>query len=193
NTTAPCVAAPADVDNATYIRWADLDLALSCEDEVAAIRLLALGQFVRVKESSLKRPLLPPVESEYPIDALTSSSSTAASAALWRAAERGAVRWRSLALGPGDVLPVDEVLWVVEGFVQALIAAPPGRFHLAGLGPEVVFLPHDPGVNEALHLVAPTPVLALATERERFEDFWRQRQHLFETSTETLYVMDGAG
>jgi hypothetical protein len=181
------------VDNATYIRWADLDLALSCEDEVAAIRLLALRQFVRVKESSLKRPLLPPLESEYPVEALTSPSSNAASAALWRAAERGRVPWRGLALGPGDVLPVDEVLWIVEGFAQALILAPPGRFHLAGLGPEVVFLPHDPAMNEALHLVAATPVRILATKRERFEDFWRQRQQLFETSTESLYTMEPAG
>ena len=190
--TAPFVANPGDVDNASYVRWADLDLALSSEDEPAAIRLMAMRQFVRVKESSLKRPLLPPEDSEYPIDALTSPSPEAASAALWRSAERGHIPWRALTFGPGDTLPVDQVLWFVKGFVQALILSPPSRFHLAGLGREVVFLPSDPTVNEFVHLVAATPGLALATERERFEDFWRRRQQLFETKTESLYVMEGA-
>jgi hypothetical protein len=188
--TAPFVANPSDVDNATYVRWADLDLALSYEDESAAIRLMALRQFVRVKESSLKRPLLPPEDTDYPVDALTSASSEAASAALWRSAERRRIPWRALTFGPGETLPIDEVLWIVQGFVQALILAPPDRFHLAGLGREVVFLPHDPTVNEAVQLVAATPGLALATERERFEDFWRHRQHLFETATESLYSME---
>jgi hypothetical protein len=188
--TAPFVANPEDVDNATYVRWADLDLALSYEDEAAAIRFMALRQFVRVKESSLKRPLLPPADTDYPIDALTSASSEGASAALWRSAERKLIPWRALTFGPGETLPVDEVLWIVQGFVQALILAPPARFHLAGLGREVVFLPHDPTVNEAVQLVAATPGLALATERERFEDFWRQRQNLFETATESLYAME---
>src|SRR5712691_6226038 len=43
--TAPFVADAEDVDNATYVRWADLDLALTYEDEAAAIRLMALRQF----------------------------------------------------------------------------------------------------------------------------------------------------
>ena len=34
---------------------------------------------------------------------------------------------------------------------------------------------------------AATPLRLLATTREHFEDFWRQRQRLFETSTSTLY------
>ena len=34
---------------------------------------------------------------------------------------------------------------------------------------------------------AATPLRLLATTRENFEDFWRQRQRLFETSTSTLY------
>ena len=190
--TAPFVANATDVDAATYVRWADLDLALSYEDEAAAIRLMALRQFVRVKESSLKRPLLPPLDTDYPIDALTSASSEAASAALWRSAERKNIPWRALTFGPGETLPIDEVLWIVQGFVQTLILSPPDRFHLAGLGREVVFLPHDPTVNEAVQLVAATPGLALATERERFEDFWRQRQQLFETATESLYAMEPA-
>lgn len=188
--TAPFVASPGDVDNATYVRWADLDLALSYEDEAAAIRLMALRQFVRVKESSLKRPLLPPDGTDYPADALTSASSEAASAALWRSAQRKHIAWRALTFGPGETLPTDEVLWIVQGFVQARIVAPPDRFHLAGLGREVVFLPHDPTVNEAVQLVAATPGLALATERERFEDFWRHRQRTFETTTESLYAME---
>jgi hypothetical protein len=190
--TAPFVANPSDIDNAAYVRWADLDLALASDDEPAAIRLMALRQFVRVKESSLKRPLLPPEDTEYPIDALTSPSSEAASSALWRSAERGHIPWRALTFGPGDTLPVDEMLWFVKGFVQALIVVPPSRLHLAGLGREVVFLPYDPTVNELIRLVAATPGLALATERDRFEDFWRQRQHLFETKTESLYVMEPA-
>jgi hypothetical protein len=188
--TAPFVATPSDVDAATYVRWADLDLALSHEDESAAIRLMALRQFVRVKESSLKRPLLPPEDTEYPIDALTSASSEGASAVLWRAAERKHIPWRAITFGPGETLPIDEVLWIVKGFVQALILAPHNRFHLAGLGREVVFLPHDPGMNEALRLMAATPGLALATERERFEGFWRERQRLFETETQSLYPME---
>ena len=34
----------------------------------------------------------------------------------------------------------------------------------------------------------PDGLRLLATSRENFEDFWRQRQRLFETSTSTLYV-----
>jgi hypothetical protein len=190
NATAPFVANTEDIDNATYVRWADIDLALSNDDAVSAMRLLALRQFVRVKESSLKRPNMPTEDTDYPLDALTSASSKEASAAMWRTAERRRIPWDALSLGPGDPLPVDEVIWVINGFVQALVSLPEGESHLAGLGPEVVFLPFDPAMNDVLRLRAATPVRALTTAREHFEDFWQQRQQLFETSTRTLYPLD---
>jgi hypothetical protein len=39
-------------------------------------------------------------------------------------------------------------------------------------------------------LEAATPIRALTTRREEFEAFWRQRQALFETSTEKLYGLN---
>lgn len=189
--TAPFVASPDDVDNTTFIRWADLDLALSCSDEEALARFLALRHFVSVKESRLKRPRMPTEDTVYPLDALTGPSSHSASEALWRASERGQVPWDCATLGPGETLDQDQAFWIVEGFVQAVFITPAGHSHLAGLGREVVFYPYE-GVGEGeappVRLHAVTPVRALTTSRSSFEDFWRLRQELFETSTSTLYV-----
>lgn len=62
----------------------DPEVALDCPDEEALTRLLALRQFVRVKESSLKRPLSPPEHSVYPVDALAAASSRDVSLATLR-------------------------------------------------------------------------------------------------------------
>jgi hypothetical protein len=189
--TAPFAAWPHDVDTPALIRWADLDLALSCSDDEALTRFLALRHFVSVKESSLKRPRLPTEDTMYPIDALTSASSHAASEALWRASERGQVPWTGVTLGPGEALDREEAFWIVQGFVQAVFVTPAGHSHLAGLGPEVVFFPYedeDEPSADSLRLHAVTPVRALTTSRSSFQDFWRRRQELFESSTASLYV-----
>lgn len=185
--TTPFLATAADCDYSTYIRWADVDLALSCDDAEAARRLLALRQFVSVKESSLKRPSPATVDSSFPMEALTNPSSREASAALWRSAQRGAIPWNPVVLGPGEALPLDRVTWILDGYVQALMDAPAGRAHLAGLGPEVAFVPHESLVGTLVALEAATPVRAIATSKENFEDYWRQRQLHFETSTGALY------
>jgi hypothetical protein len=186
--TAPFLAAPSDVDNTTYIRWADIGVALDCPDEEALMRLLALRQFVRVRESSLKRPLSPPEDSVYPVEALAAASSRDVSLALWTAAGAGTIPWRGLELGPGEALPRTDAFWIVDGFAQALATTTgTDRSHLAGLGPEVAFVPRAGSVSDVAVLDAVTPVRALVTGRESFEDFWRQRQAVFETATETLY------
>jgi len=188
NATAPFVATPSDIDNTTYIRWADIDLALDRSDEEAMTRLLALRQFVRVKESSLKRPLSPPEECEYPNEALTAASSQDVSSTLWEAAKAGRIPWRARTLGPGQNLPKDEAFWIVDGFVQALAVSPAGATaHLAGLGPEVAYFPHAAFMDGLESLEATTPVRAIVTTPEHFEDLWRTRQSIFETTTESLY------
>jgi hypothetical protein len=190
--TAPFVVTPDDVANPTFIRWADLDLALACDDQRALVRLLALRHFVMVKESSLKRPLAPAEDAPYPVDALTSPSSDLAAEALWRAATRGEIPWSAASFGPGEDVGTDRAIWIVDGYLQALLVDEGGPSHLAGLGPEVVFFPYDQPIEEAIQqmvlLRAATPVRALVTERGAFEDFWRRRQRLFETETESLSV-----
>ena len=185
--TAPFIGSVADVDYATYIRWADISLALSCEDLEASLRLLALRQFISVKESSLKLPLPLTEDSAYPTESLTSPSSKAASVALWNAAQRGRIPWKAVVLGPGEQLPRDRISWIIEGYAQALTYSATGLSHLAGLGSDVAFVPQEDIMGSLATIEAATPLRLLATTRENFEDFWRQRQRLFETSTSTLY------
>jgi hypothetical protein len=187
--TAPFIANAGDLDWATFVRWADIDLALNSGEEETYLRFLLLRQFVSVKESSLKRPNAPKEESQYPVEALTSPSSLGASDALWRSATSGAIPWQALTLGPGEPLPRDRVSWIVEGFAQALTYRPEGLAHLAGIGPEVCFVPHESTAASIASLDAATPVRVLTTTREDFETFWRQRQALFETESEKLYGM----
>jgi hypothetical protein len=187
--TSPFIANAGDMDWATYVRWADIDLALNSGEEETFLRFLTLRQFVSVKESSLKRPNEPRDESQYPIEALTSPSSLGASNALWGSAVRGAIPWQALTLGPGEPLPRDRVSWIVEGFAQALTYRPEGLAHLAGIGPEVCFVPHESLAGSIASLDAATPMRVLTTPRDEFESFWRQRQALFETASEKLYGM----
>jgi hypothetical protein len=187
--TAPFLANVADMDWATFVRWADIDLALNSGEEETYVRFLLLRQFVSVKESSLKVPNQPKEESLYPVDALTSPSSLGASDALWRSATTRAIPWQALSLGPGEPLPRDRVCWIVEGFAQALTFRAEGLAHLAGIGPEVCFVPQESMAASIASLDAATPLRVLTTTREDFETFWRQRQSLFETSSEKLYGM----
>ena len=187
--TSPFLANAGDLDWATFVRWADIDLALNSGEEETYLRFLLLRQFVSVKESSLKRPNAPQDESQYPLEALMSPSSLGASDALWRSATSGAIPWQALTLGPGEPLPRDRVSWIVEGFAQALTYRPEGLAHLAGIGPEVCFVPHESIAASIASLDAATPLRVLTTTREDFESFWRQRQALFETSSEKLYGM----
>ena len=189
HTTAPFLANVADIDWATFVRWSDIDLALNSGEEETYLRFLLLRQFVSVKESSLKLPNQPHEESQYPVDALTSASSLGASNALWRSATSGAIPWQALTLGPGEPLPRDRVCWIVEGFAQALTYRPEGLAHLAGIGPEVCFVPHESMAASIAALDAAMPLRVLTTSREDFESFWRQRQALFETTSEKLYGM----
>jgi hypothetical protein len=187
--TAPFLANAADMDWATYVRWADIDLALNSGLEETYLRFRLLRQFVSVKESSLKRPNQPDSDSPYPLEALTSASSLAASEALWLAATGGRISWEALTLGPGQPLPRDRVCWIVEGFAQALTFRAGGLAHLAGIGPEACFVPQESLAASLASLDAATPVRVLATSREEFEAFWRLRQRLFETSSDKLYGM----
>jgi hypothetical protein len=77
----------------------------------------------------------------------------------------------------------------VEGFAQALTYRAEGLAHLAGIGPEVCFVPSESLVASIAALDAATPLRVLTTTREDFENFWRQRQALFETASEKLYGM----
>ena len=187
--TAPFLANVDDLDWATFVRWADIDLALNSGEQETLLRFLLLRQFVSVKESSLKRPNAPREQSQYPHEALTSASSLGASNALWTAATRGAIPWKALTLGPGEPLPRDRVSWIVEGFAQALTYRAEGLAHLAGIGPEVCFVPQESFVESIAALDAATPLRVLTTTRNEFERFWRERQALFETSSEKLYGM----
>jgi hypothetical protein len=187
--TSPFLANVEDIDWATFVRWADIDLALNSGEDETYLRFLSLRQFVSVKESSLKRPHAPHEESQYPLEALTSASSLGASNALWQSATKGAIPWQALTLGPGEALPRDRVSWIVEGFAQALTYRPEGLAHLAGIGPEVCFVPQESVAGSIASLDAATPLRVLTTSREDFENFWRQRQALFETSSEKLYGM----
>jgi hypothetical protein len=185
--TAPFASTTQDVSSATYTRWADIDLALSFDDANAVRRLLALRQFVSVKESRLKRPLVPREESAYPVDSLTSASSLEAAAVLWRAAERGSIPWEAKVLGPGEAMPNDRVVWVLEGYAQALTDEGSGLSHLATMGPEVALIPDESAINTIAQLEAVTPMRVITTDPEHAEEYWRLRQACFETSAETLY------
>ncbi len=50
-------------------------------------------------------------------------------------------------------------------------------------------MPHESIAASIASLDAATPLRVLTTTREDFESFWRQRQALFETSSEKLYGM----
>ena len=185
--TAPFIGTVSDVDYATYVRWADINIALSCEDPEASLRLLTLRQVVSVKESSLKVPLPLTGESSYPTEALTSPSSKEASTALWNAAQRQRIPWEAVVLGPGEEIPRDRVSWIIDGYAQALTYSAAGLSHLAGLGPEVAFVPQEDSQGAIASIEAATPLRLIATTRDHFDDFWRERQRLFETATSSLY------
>jgi hypothetical protein len=185
--TAPFAATADDIDDATYLRWLDIEFALAFGRRVAARRLLALRQLVSVKESRMKRPIALVDPGPYPRAALESPSSRGASAALWAAAERGAlVGWQAVELGPGELAPIDRVTWVVAGYLQAFIGRHEDNGHLGGIAPEVACVP-QPGHPRIIGLRAATPARVLVAERGAFEDFWARRQRCFETSTASLY------
>ena len=121
--------------------------------------------------------------------ACNSARSQARANAQYRFAVAGAIPWQALTLGPGEPLPRDRVSWIVEGFAQALTFRPEGLAHLAGVGPEVCFVPQESMSASIAALDAATPLRVLTTNRDDFENFWRQRQALFETSSEKLYGM----
>lgn len=185
--TAPFAADPRDTDDATYVRWVDIDLALSCDDTEATRRLKALRRFVSVRESSLKRPSSTVDPAPYPGEALTAASSREAGAALWAAAETEGIPWSARTLGPGETLPPSLAAWVIEGYVQAFTGHRGGRTHLAGVGPDVAFVPGGHGDDGIVGVEAAMPARVLTTSREHFEDFWARRQRIFETSTSSLY------
>jgi len=51
-------------------------------------------------------------------------------------------------------------------------------------------VPHEPMAGSIAALEAATPLRVLTTSREEFEQFWRLRQSLFDTSTEKLYGLN---
>ncbi len=186
--TAPFLASSADIDNATYLRWVDIDLALSCSDLEAARRLRALRNVVSVRESSFKQPLRDVDRGPYPEASLASASSSGAARALWAAAEaRELPGWQAALVGPGDPIPPDRVVWVVDGYVQAKTRYAGDLAHLAGIGADVAYVPREDGSGAFASLEAATPVRALVTDKDAFEDFWARRQRAFETTSATLY------
>ena len=185
--TAPFLAATDDIDNATYLRWVDIDMALDRDNAEAARRLRALRNVVSVRESRFKRPLHSVDGGPYPDAALGRASSREAGLALWHAAEAGGLAgWTASLLGPGEQVRADRVLWVIDGYVQAKTRVGRRLEHLAGIGADVAYVGGADG-GAVASLTAATPVRALVTEREAFEEFWRRRQRAFETSTATLY------
>ena len=185
--TAPFVATTDDIDEATYLRWLDIDLALAFGHREAARRLAALRQLVSVKESRLKRAGVASDPGTYPIAALESASSHAASTALWAAAEAGRLPgWRAISLGPGELAHTNYVNWVVDGYLQAFIGRHENNGHLGGAGADVAYVPR-PELPAVIALRAATPARVLITDRLAFEDFWARRQRCFETSTGSLY------
>jgi hypothetical protein len=50
-------------------------------------------------------------------------------------------------------------------------------------------VPQESIAASVASLDAATPLRVLTTAREDFENFWRQRQALFETASEKLYGM----
>ena len=185
--TAPFVVTADDIDDATYLRWVDIEFALSFGHREAGRRLKALRQLVSVKESRLKRPVAPADAGPYPRVALESASSQGASAAMWAAADAGHLAgWQAAALGPGELAPADRVVWALDGYLQAFIGRHEDNGYLGGIGPEVACVP-QPGLPTIIALRAASPVRVLMTDRTAFEDFWARRQRCFETSTESLY------
>ena len=186
--TAPFAADPSDADEATYVRWVDIDLALSCDDAEAGRRLKALRRFVSVRESRLKRPSQVADPEQYPTAALAASSAHDAATALWDAVAVGRGDWALRTLGPGEAVDRSRAVWVIDGYLQAFTAHRGGRTHLAGVGPDVAFVPDregDDGIVEAIE--AATPARVLTASVDGFEDFWDRRQRIFETSTSSLY------
>jgi hypothetical protein len=185
--TAPFVATTDDIDRATYLRWLDIDLALAFGHREAARRLLALRQLVNVKESRLKQPGVATDPGSYPRAALESASSHGASTTLWAAAADGRLPgWQATSLGPGDLAETNQVIWTVDGYLQAFIGRAEDNGHLGGVGPDVAYVP-QPELPPVIALRAATPARVLVTNRLAFEDFWARRQSCFETSTGSLY------
>jgi len=185
--TAPFVATTADIDDATYLRWVDIEFALSFGHREAARRLLALRQLVSVKESRLKRPIASVDRGPYPRLALENASAQDVSAAMWAAAAEGQLPgWQAAAFGPGEYAPADRVVWSLDGYLQAFIGRHEDNGYLGGIGAWVACVP-QPGLPPIIALRAATPVRVLMTDRASFEDFWARRQRCFETSTASLY------
>ena len=186
--TAPFVATTDDIDDASYLRWLDIDLALAFGHREAARRLVALRQLVSVKESRFKQPGVAADPGAYPLAALEGASAHGASTALWAAAEDGQLPgWQATSLGPGELAETNHVIWVIDGYLQAFIGRPENNGHLGGVGPDVAYVPR-PELSRVVALRAATPARVLVTDRLTFEDFWARRQSCFETSTGSLYV-----
>jgi hypothetical protein len=185
--TAPFVATTDDIDEASYLRWMDIDLALAFGDRHAARRLRALRQLVSVKESRLKQPGRAVDPGAYPRVALESASSHAASTALWEAAADGRLpKWDAISLGPGEPAETGRVVWVVDGYLQAFIGRQEQNGHLGGVGPDVAYVPR-PELPRVIALRAATPARVLVTDQLAFEEFWARRQSCFETSVWSAY------
>ena len=189
--TSPFATWSRDVDYPTWVRWSDIALALAQPDESALLRMLALREFVNLKESTLKRPQLGAVNSGYPRQAILSPSSAEAGSILWERARNGRLPgWSAEMLGPGETLSLDDVVWSVDGFARAVIALDHGEEHLAALGPEVAHVPLDSSPMKPSRLEAVTQIRVLRTDHAEFESFWRERQKAFATSTEALYGLN---
>jgi hypothetical protein len=185
--TAPFIATADDIDDATYLRWVDIEFALSFGHREAGRRLLALRQLVSVKESRLKRPIAEVNAGPFPRAALESAAPRDVSAAMWAAAAEGQLPgWQAAAFGPGEYAPTDRVVWALDGYLQAFIGRHENNGYLGGIGAWVACVP-QPGLPPIVALRAATPVRVLMTDRADFEDFWSQRQRCFETSTASLY------
>ena len=185
--TAPFVATTDDIDEASYLRWMDIDLALAFGNREAARRLHALHQLVSVKESRLIQPGVAVDPGAYPLAALESASSHAASSALWAAAADGRLpKWEATFLGPGELAETNRVVWVVDGYLQAFIGRHEQNGHLGGAGPDVAYVPR-PELPPVIALRAATPARVLVTDRLAFEEFRARRQSCFERSICAVY------
>jgi hypothetical protein len=143
--TSPFLVLLRDVGAAAFLRWGDVERALELEDAQALPRLMALTQFVSVREPSC----LPSRVGEPP--------------------------GIEVVLGPGEEVDRDRVALVVDGCLEALGPCPGGRSHLASLVEGVAHVPAPGLEASVTCLRAVAPSRALLASREEFERWTASR------------------
>lgn len=143
--TSPFLVLLRDIGTGAFTRWTDVERALELEDAQALPRLLALTQFVSVREASC----LPRRAGEPP--------------------------GTEVVLGPGEEVDRDRVALVVDGCLEALGPCPGGRSHLASLVAGVAHVPAPGLAASVTCLRAVAPSRVLLASPEEFERWTESR------------------